>query len=113
MRGSRDFDSRDAWQAFVDDVMRKANRGRGARVAEDMGAMRELNVAKLPVPSRLMREGVRVRIFEDKSHGCGTLHAPQHVLEQWVILWVRDVENVDGDWPLLVGGCVDGVSQEL
>ena len=113
VRGSRDFDSRDAWQAFVDDVMRKANRGRGARVAEDMGAMRELNVAKLPVPSRLMREGVRVRIFEDKSHGCGTLHAPQHVLEQWVILWVRDVENVDGDWPLLVGGCVDGVSQEL
>jgi hypothetical protein len=89
VRGSRDFDSRDAWQAFVDDVMRKANRGRGARVAEDMEAMRELNVAKLPefveqefrvsdwstvrvkqcaysVPSRLIGEWVRVRIFEDR-----------------------------------------------
>ena len=89
VRGSRDFDSRDAWQAFVDDVMRKANRGRGARVAEDMDAMRELNVAKLPefveqefrvsewstvrvkhcaysVPSRLIGEWVRVRIFEDR-----------------------------------------------
>jgi hypothetical protein len=89
VRGSRDFDSRDAWQAFVDDVMRKANRGRGARVAEDMEAMREFNVARLPefveqefrvsewstvrvkqcaysVPSRLIGEWVRVRIFEDR-----------------------------------------------
>lgn len=69
--------------------MRKANRGRGQRVAEDMAAMRELNVAKLPefveeefrvsdwstvrvehcaysVPSRLIGEWVRVRIFEDR-----------------------------------------------
>lgn len=89
VRGTRDFDSRDAWQAFVDDVMRKANRGRGVRVAEDMAAMRELNVARLPefveeeirvsewstvrvkhcaysVPSRLIGEWVRVRIFEDR-----------------------------------------------
>jgi hypothetical protein len=89
VRGSRDFDSRDAWQSIVDDVMRKANRGRGQRVAEDLGAMRELNVARLPefvedafrvsewstvrvkqcaysVPSRLIGEWVRVRIFEDR-----------------------------------------------
>ena len=89
VRGSRDFESRDAWQSFVDDVMRKANRGRGQRVVEDMAAMRELNVAKLPeyveedfrvsewstvrvkhcaysVPSRLIGEWVRVRIFEDR-----------------------------------------------
>ena len=89
IRASRDFDSRAAWQSFVDDVMRKANRGRGHRVAEEMAAMRELNVAKLPefveekfrvcewstvrvrqcaysVPSRLIGEWVDVRIFEDK-----------------------------------------------
>ena len=89
VRGSRDFESRDAWQAFVDEVMRKANRGRGRRLAEDLAAMRELNVAKLPefveedicvsewstvrikhcaysVPSRLIGEWVRVRVFEDK-----------------------------------------------
>lgn len=89
IRGSRDFDSRDAWQSFVDDVMRKANRGRGRRLAEDIEAMRELNVARLPefveedfcvsewstvrvkhcaysVPSRLIGEWVRVRIFEDR-----------------------------------------------
>ena len=89
VRGSRDFESRGVWQSFVDDVMRKANRARGCRVVEDMGAMRELNVAKLPefveeqfrvsewstvrvkhcaysVPSRLIGEWVRVRIFEDR-----------------------------------------------
>ena len=89
VRGSRDFDSRDAWQAFVDEVVRKANLGRGARLAEEMAAMRELSVEKLPefveedvrvsewstvrvkhcaysVPSRLIGEWVRVRIFEDR-----------------------------------------------
>lgn len=89
VRGSRDFESREAWQSFVDERMRKANRGRGQRVADEMAAMRELNVAKLPefveedfrvsewstvrvkqcaysVPSRLIGEWVRVRIFEDR-----------------------------------------------
>lgn len=88
VRGSRDFESRGAWQSFVDDLMRKTNRARGRRVAEDMAAMRELNVVKLPefveekfcvsewstvrvkhcaysVPSRLIGEWVCVRIFED------------------------------------------------
>jgi hypothetical protein len=90
VRGSRDFESRDAWQSFVDAVMRKANGRRGNRVKEEMAAMRELNVAKLPefveeelrvcewssvrvkncaypVPSGLIGEWVRVRILEDKG----------------------------------------------
>ena len=89
VRGSRDFESVDAWQAFIDETLRKANANRGRRVAEDLAAMRELDVAKLPeyveedvkvsewstvrvkhcaysVPSRLMGEWVRVRIFEDR-----------------------------------------------
>ena len=89
VRGSRDFESRGAWQTFVDDVTRKRNAGRGGRVAEDLAAMRELRVAKLPefvedeyrvcawstvrvkrcaysVPSRLIGEWVRVRLFENK-----------------------------------------------
>jgi hypothetical protein len=89
VRGSRDFESRAAWQTFVDDLMRKANQARGRRVADEMAAMRELNVAKLPeyveidfrvsewstvrvkhcaysVPSRLIGEWVRVRLFEDR-----------------------------------------------
>ncbi|MBN1916318.1 MAG: IS21 family transposase [Verrucomicrobia bacterium] len=89
VRGSRDFESAEAWQGFVDDVTRKANAGRGKRVAEDLAAMRELDVAKLPeyveeevcvsewstvrvrhnaysVPSRLMGAWVRVRVYEDR-----------------------------------------------
>ena len=89
VRGSRDFESVDAWQAFIDETLRKANANRGRRDAEDLAAMRELDVAKLPeyveedvqvsewstvrvkhcaysVPSRLIGEWVRVRIFEDR-----------------------------------------------
>ena len=88
VRGSRDFESVEAWQGFIDDVLRKANKARGPRVAEDLAAMRELNVGKLPeyieeklrvnswstvrvqhcaysVPSRLMGEWVKVRRYED------------------------------------------------
>lgn len=88
LRGSRDFVSAGDWQAFVDDVLRKANSKRGPRVAEDLAAMRELDVAKLAeftvedvrvsewstvrihhcaysVPSRLIGEWVRVQIYED------------------------------------------------
>src|SRR4029078_757710 len=87
--GSSDFESVEAWQSFIDEVLRKANGHRGRRVAEDLAAMRELAVSKLPehveeevrvsdwstvrvkhcaysVPSRLIGEWVRVRIFEDK-----------------------------------------------
>lgn len=89
LRGHRDFVSSDEWQAFVDQVLRKANRRRGQRVVEDLAAMRELSVVKLAeftvehvrvsdwstirikhcaysVPSRLIGEWVLARIFEDK-----------------------------------------------
>lgn len=89
LRGSRDFESVTAWEIFVHDLLRKANRARGRRVAEDLAAMRPLDVSRLPefteedlavsewstirvkhcaysVPSRLMGHTVRVRIFEDR-----------------------------------------------
>lgn len=89
LRGSRDFESVEAWQDFIDQLVRKVNSRRGSRVAEDLAAMRELAVDKLPefvdeevrvtgwstvrvrhcaysVPSRLIGEHVRVHVFEDK-----------------------------------------------
>ena len=89
LRGSRDFESAEAWQAFIDDVTRKANLGRGERVTEELRLMRELNVARLPefaeeiaqvsewstirvkqcaysVPARLIGEVLRVRLYEDR-----------------------------------------------
>lgn len=89
IRGSRDFESVAAWQTFVDEVARKANQTRGARLAEELSAMRELNVVRLPefvfetarvcawstirvrhcaysVPSRLIGEELKVRVYEDR-----------------------------------------------
>lgn len=88
VRGSRDFESQTAWQTFIDDLNRKTNARRERRVGEELAAMRELNVAKLrefteeearvsrwstirirscaySVPSRLIGECVKVRVFED------------------------------------------------
>ena len=89
VRGSREFADRDEYQAFVDGVVRKANAGRGPRVAEEIEAMRPLVVERLPeyselsvpvaststirvkscaysVPSRLIGERVRVRLYEHR-----------------------------------------------
>jgi hypothetical protein len=89
VRGSRDFESVEAWESFVQEVLRKANGVRGHRVAEDLAAMRPLDVSRLPefteehlpvsewstirvkhcaysVPSRLIGETLRVRIYEDR-----------------------------------------------
>jgi hypothetical protein len=89
VRGSRDFEDVAAWQSFIDDAVRTRNAGRTTRVGQDLAAMRELNVAKLPeyveedvmvsewstirvkhcaysVPSRLMGEILRVRVYEER-----------------------------------------------
>lgn len=89
VRGSRNFESVEAWQAFVDATVRKANTARGAVVAEELATMRELDVSRLPeyveltatvsewstirvkhcaysVPSRLMGEELKIRLYEDR-----------------------------------------------
>ena len=89
LRGSREFESVQAWQDFIDEVMRKANRAKRGRVEQELAVMRELDVAKLAeyteervfvseqstiriksciysVPSRLIREQVKVRVYHDK-----------------------------------------------
>lgn len=48
LRGNRDFGSRDAWQDFVHDVLRKANAGRAARVGEELKGMRSVRPERLP-----------------------------------------------------------------
>jgi hypothetical protein len=87
-RGSRDFPSKQAWQEFVDAVVRKANQTRSKRLEEELAVMPLLDVAKLPeyrefkikvsswstirvkrcaysVPSRLINERVVVHVYED------------------------------------------------
>jgi hypothetical protein len=89
VRGHRDFESVSAWEEFVQLTLRKANERRGRRVADELAAMRPLVVARLAefteedvtvsewstirirhnsysVPSRLIEQTVRVRLFEDR-----------------------------------------------
>jgi hypothetical protein len=87
LRGSRDFASPDAWQEFLHQVLRKANAARGARVTEELEAMRAVRPERLPdyvrvevevspwstirvrhcaysVPSRLIGATLRVHVHD-------------------------------------------------
>ncbi|MDP9119774.1 MAG: IS21 family transposase [Acidobacteriota bacterium] len=89
LRGGREFGSQEAYEAWLGEVMEKANRLRSRRLAVELEAMRPVRVERLAeytevevgvsgwstirikrnaysVPSRLMGERVRVRIFEAK-----------------------------------------------
>lgn len=87
LRGSREFATVDAWQSFISDVVRKANLTRAERLAEELVVMAPLRAMRLAefveqdvvvsswstvrvkhcaysVPSRLMGQPVRVRIYD-------------------------------------------------
>lgn len=87
LRGSRDFDSVEDWEAWAQGVVVKANHGRSERLAQELRVMRQLDVARLPeyremearvnqggmirvknngysMPSRLKGERVRVHVYE-------------------------------------------------
>jgi transposase InsO family protein len=87
LRGSRDFESVEAYQAWLDGVVEQANAPRGERLAEELALLRPLAATRLPryrevrvrvssngtipvlrntysVPPRLSGERVVVRIFD-------------------------------------------------
>lgn len=87
LRGSRDFESIDAYEGWVQGMLEKANGLRVDRVKEDLAAMRPIRVSRLPeyseerpvvtswstikvrkciysVPSRLIGERVTVRVYD-------------------------------------------------
>ncbi len=104
LRGSRNFDSREAYEAFLNDVLCQANRLRRERLAEELAVMRQLHVDRLPefdvcearvsswstvrvdrntysVPSRLIGETVKAKCHEDRIeisyHGTPQLTVPR------------------------------------
>lgn len=87
MRGSRDFESVEAYERWVQGVLESANDLRRTKVAEELAAMKELKVERLPeyieetvgvtswstirvrrntysVPSRLIGHEVKVHVYE-------------------------------------------------
>ena len=93
LRGSREFATVAAYEGWVQACIEVANRLRATRVAEELAVMRPIPAARLPecveqdlrvtawstirvkhnaysVPSRLAREVVRVRIFDERVEVC-------------------------------------------
>jgi len=89
LRGSRDFESTGAYEAWLQSVLDKANRRREKRLQQDLAAMKPLQAARLAefrelrvkvgrqstiqikknaysVPARLIGEEVRVRLYHDR-----------------------------------------------
>lgn len=89
LRGSPDFASREAYEQWLQEACRKANRLRETRLQEELAAMRPLSVRRMAeyavvdvrvnrystiqvkrntysVPSRLRDENVRVRVHDDR-----------------------------------------------
>ena len=89
LRGSRDFEDREAYRRFIEEVLHKANARRRKRFLQELNAMKPLEVALLPdyieekvhvsrwstihtdkriysVPSRLIGETVRIRRYEEQ-----------------------------------------------
>jgi hypothetical protein len=92
LRGSRDFESVAEYARWLDQVIAKANERRSERIAVDLAAMRPLVVSRLSeydelrvpvssgstirvlhntysVPSRLIGETLKVRVYEDRIEG--------------------------------------------
>ena len=89
LRGSRDFDSVEAYEAWLQSVIEKANNLRRQRLREELAVMEQVRVSRLPeftqidvpvsqastvrvkyntysVPSRLVGERVVVRIYDER-----------------------------------------------
>ena len=89
MRGSKDFDTVEQYEEWLRGVAALANRGRQAKLADELAVMRPLSVSRLPeyteidlqvsswstirvntnaysVPSQLIGEKVRVRVFDTR-----------------------------------------------
>ena len=100
LRGSRDFESVEAWEAWLQDVVEQGNRLRDKRLREELAVMRPLSVERLreynevdvpvtswstirvkhnaySVPSRLRHERLRVHVYEDRLE---VYHGQKHQL---------------------------------
>ncbi len=89
LRGSRDFESVEEWERWLQAIAEKANALRSEKISAELAVMRVLDVHRLPeyreeevrvkqgstirvknntysVPSRLKDEKVRVRVYDDR-----------------------------------------------
>lgn len=123
LRGSRDFESPADYAAWIESILRKGNRGRSVRLAEELKEMRPLGVLRLPdfkvldvrvgagstiraksctysVPSRLIGERVRVHVHEMR------LEVFLGGQRQATMVRVRGKGAYNVSWRHIIGGMV-------
>jgi DNA-binding XRE family transcriptional regulator len=90
LRGSRDFDSLDAYEAFLFDVMRRRNGLRQEALADELAVMRPLTSAALETRRRL-----RVRVAQTSLIRVEGKHysVPTGLIGRWVNVWI-------GEWDI-------------
>jgi len=123
VRGSREFESAEAYADWLAEVLEQRNASRGDRLKEELAALRPLGVRRLPsysivdvlvgsgstirvksatytVPPRLIGERVRVRVFDDRLevYLAGSLQAERPRVRG------RGASHVD--WRDVIGGLV-------
>jgi hypothetical protein len=86
VRGSSDFETPAAWEAFVHGVLRKANQARGSRVREELSVMRPLDVKKLP---EFIEEEARVSDWSTIRIKKRSYSVPSRLIGEWLRVHVR------------------------
>jgi len=87
LRGSRDFDDVEAYEAFLGPIMGKRNQSRQARLAEELAAMKPLTATPLVQYSE-----VRVRVSQGSLIRVAKNHysVPTNLIGQWVKVRVHE-----------------------
>lgn len=67
LRGSRDFESREKYNAFLSDLFKRLNMGRGKRLQEEIKALRDL-------PGRRLEAYRRIEMSVGKSSAINVIH---------------------------------------
>jgi hypothetical protein len=92
LRGSRDFESLEAYEHFLHEVMRRRNLLRAERLADELAAMKELKTEPLP----------EMREYRPKVSGSGTIRVLQNVYSVPSGLKGRQVKAHVFEWYIAV-----------
>lgn len=85
LRGSRDFESREAYRRFLEELFDQLNCGRRERFAEELGVLRPLPVRKLEDKRKLdarVRRSSTIRVL------CNVYSVPSRLIGEKVTVWV-------------------------
>jgi hypothetical protein len=107
LRGSRDFESLEAYEVFIQDVMKRRNRSRQTRLAEELDVMKPLTATPFATHSQVRARVTRASLIRVKKNHYSV---PTSLIGRWVTVriheWHLEVwyqSHLVETLPLLVG----------